>query len=106
MTESRPVPFTRILSQARNRLRGTSSGHEQKIQHVGGARAAQMSMAEAHDRAVGVVIAGAPIPPVVKGIWTKLHHAEGNSGARIRVPMASGADRDLHVLGHILRSRG
>ena len=83
------------------------------IAEVGMARAAQMSVAEAHDGVVLVAIAGAVIVGsglvtavnVVGdcvGVGTKLHCAERSAGTGKGVPHAGRADERVHPVGEAL----
>src|SRR5271166_3208720 len=104
MAETRSISFPGILPSPRNELGGTCAGHEKKIEHVGGARAAQVGMTESHDRTVRVVIPRTPVPSVVEGIGAELNHPEGNRGSRVGVPVAACANGNLHVVSEILGS--
>jgi hypothetical protein len=71
--------------------------HHQHVQHVGAAGAGKMRVREAHDRAVGLVIARARVPAVIVGVGRKLHHAPRHGRTRKGVAMATGADEHVHV---------
>src|SRR5580698_3902877 len=64
-----------------------------------------MRVTESHDRVIGVLITGTPIPLPVICIRTELHHAERNRCARIEVPMTACPDTRLHELQNICRVR-
>ena len=62
-------------------------------------------MAEAHDRGVGVVVAGAIVPAIVVGVRAELDHAERHGGARIRMTVAASPDFDLQTCDVRLAAR-
>ncbi len=101
MVVARAVAGVRIVERAGHQFDLAGGGHQQEIQHVADAGAGQMRVREAHDRAVGLVIAGARIPHRVIGVRAQLHHAEWQCGAWEGVTMAAGADEDIHMLGEI-----
>ena len=47
----------------------------------------QVRVAEAENRVVRIMIAGAAVPGLQPGVGTELHHAEGDGGAGINVPV-------------------
>ena len=99
------VAFAGILTGSRKELRGPGAGHQEEVEHVGGTSSTEMRVAEAHDRTVGVVISGAPVPAVVVGIRAQLHHSKRYCGSRIRMAVAASADRDLHMFREVLGTR-
>src|SRR5579859_4682697 len=58
-----------------------------------------MCVAEAHDRGVGGMVAGAPVPVGVIGVGAELYHAEGHRGSGIEVAVAACALEDVDRVG-------
>jgi hypothetical protein len=59
---------------------------------------------EAHDRGVGVVVAGGAVlvgvvGAAVAGVRGELHHAEGHGGPREDVAVIGGANQGSRVIG-------
>src|SRR5258705_9577597 len=104
MGKARTIPLVRILTRARNRLDGPSPRHNEKVEHIADAGTAQVGVAEAHDRAIRVVVSRAPVPFLIKGVRTQLHHTERNCCSRITVTMSASADHNVHETRDILRS--
>ena len=65
---------------------------EADIAQVAAAGAAEMGVAEAQDRLVGIMVARAAVPRFQAGIGTDLDHAEGDRGAGVDVAVGVGAD--------------
>ena len=74
--EARAISLVRVRSRPGNDLRRTGARHHQEVQQIAPARPAQVSMAEAHNGAVAVVIARTPVPAAVIGVRAQLHGAE------------------------------
>ena len=90
--------------------------HHQDVAQVGVARATEVGVAEAHDGAVLVLVAGAVLIhawlvlaiDVVRdgvGVGAELHDAEGRAGPRKGMPHAVGADDGVDV-GNVVAGRG
>ena len=117
MIETLPVAGIRILCGSRNEPDFPGSRHEQDISEVGVSRAAEMRVAETHDRAVTVLVAGAVL------IGTRLVHAfyvvrdhvrvrrqlyapEGDAGAREGMPHTGRADKRVHIVCPLCEKAG
>ena len=55
-------------------------------------------MAEAENRRIGIMVGRAAVPRFQPRVGAELHHAEGNRGAGIRVPMLRRADHRPNAL--------
>ena len=102
VAKTRAVASLRVLARARLQLGLTHAGCHQKVEQVCRAGAAQVRVAEAHDRRVCVVVAGTPIPALVIGIGAKLHRAKRQAGTRIGMAMATRANMRIHPLQHVV----
>src|SRR5216684_278544 len=76
--------------------------HNQHIQHVPDTGSAQVGVAEAHDRIVGVVVPGTPVPTLVEGVRTELHHSEGNRGTGVTMAVPARSNLGLDKLRDIV----
>ena len=101
MRIARSITGVGILLGAGHQLRLADLRHEQEVAQVGNARAGQMRQGEAHDRGVGVLVAGGGVPEVPVGIRAELDHAEGRRGAGIGIALALRADEGADVVGQM-----
>ena len=76
-------------------------GHDEEIQQITATGAAEVGVAEAHDRGVGDVIAGAPIPLVIKRVGAQLNCAEGSARARKAVAVTASANAGVNQLKQV-----
>ena len=67
-------------------------GHDQHIAQVGDARSVKVILCEAFNDAVGIVIAGAPVPAFVDIAGAGLYGAEWNAGPEEGMAVSAGAD--------------
>ena len=90
--EARTVALVRLFAGTRLEFDGACAGHDEEVEQIAAAGAAQVGVAEAHDGGVGDVVAGAPVPAVVEGIGAELEGGERNAGSGEAVAVAAGAD--------------
>ena len=98
MIEAGAIALFGLLARSGNDSRFARARHQQHIEHVSDTGAAQVRVTEAHDRAVGMMVARTPIPTVVVRVGRKLHHAKRHGRAGIGVSVAAGTDGNLDEL--------
>ena len=77
-------------------------GHQQHVTQAAAAGSGQMRVAESANGAVGIMIAGAPIPALDRRIGAELNHAKRHDRARISMPMLGGADHWQRLFDRML----
>ncbi len=77
-------------------------GHQQHIAQTAAAGSGQMRVAETTNGAVGIMIAGAPVPALDRRIGAELDHAKRHDRARIGMPMFGGADHRQRLFDRML----
>ena len=109
VAETLAVAPVGIVGGAGVELRLAAIGHDENVAQVAVACAAEMGVAEAHDAAVAVLIAGTvvidtrlinPVDVVGNGVGvgTQLHKAVGETGTGKGVPHTVGADKNIDML--------
>ena len=104
--EARAVAGIGVLPRAGLELDLAGARHDEDVEQVAAAGAAEMGVGEAHDGGVAAVVAGAPVPAIVVGVRAELDGAEGDGGAGKAVAMAAGADDEVDVAGDVVLSGG
>ena len=113
MAETRTVSAVGIIRRVRVELDIPHRRHHQNVAQIRMARAAEVRMAEAHDRLVAVAVArtifiGALLIYAVHvmgygvGVGAQLHGPERYACTRKRMPHAVGADEGIDVVGRLL----
>lgn len=93
----RRIAGGRVLLGAGFGADGAGVGHDEDIAEVGDAGAVEVVLGEAFYDAVGVVIAGAPVPSFVDVGGPDLDCAVGDTGAEEYVAVGGGADIGIYV---------
>ena len=117
MAETLPVAGIRVLRRPGNELDLPRSRHEQDVAQVGMSGAAEMRVAEAHDRTVAILVPGAVLirarlvfaVDVVRNhvrVRRKLHAPEGDAGAREGMSHAGRADQRVHIVRMLRENAG
>ena len=75
----------------------TGKGHDEDIAEVGDTCTIEVILSEAFDDAVGIVVAGAPVPAFIDIAGPDLYGAEGNAGANKGMPVSAGADIRIDI---------
>ena len=107
VTETLAVASVGVVGGAGVELCLTTVRHDEDVAQVAVSRSAEMGVAEAHDTAVAVLVAGAvvihswlihPIDVVGDGVGvgTQLHKAVREAGSGEGVPHAVGADKHVN----------
>jgi hypothetical protein len=76
---------------------GALGRHHQHIEHVAVARATEMGVGEAHDRAIALVITRTGIPADIVRVGAELHHAERHRCTGIRMTVSTGTDEHINI---------
>ena len=100
--EAGAVALVGVGARAGGELDGAGAGHDEEVEEVAAAGAAEMGVGEAHDAGVGDVITGAPVPVVVPGVGRELDGAEGDGCAGEAVAVTAGADARVDVLKRVV----
>ena len=88
----RGVACSRVLLGAGFGADPACIGHDEDISQIGDTGAIEMILCEALYDAVGIVIAGTPVPTFIDVAGAGLDGAEGNAGAEEDVAVATRAD--------------
>ena len=70
----------------------TGKGHDEDIAEVGDTGPVEVILCKAFDDAIGVVVAGTPVPSFVDVAWAYLYGAEGDTRPHEGMAMRAGAD--------------
>ena len=73
-------------------------GHQEHVSVIQHSGSAQVSVAEADDGVVGIMIAGAALPGVHPGIGAELHHAERSRGSGKSMAGKIRSDHRINVI--------
>src|ERR1700743_771907 len=95
MREAGAIARIRIGTWAGDELYGAGAGHDEEIEKIAAAGAAQMRVAEAHDGSIRDVVTGAPVPIGVGGVRAELHGAEGHACTGKTVAMTACSDASI-----------
>ncbi len=100
--KTRAIAGLRIFPRAGHQLDLAGARHDENVEQVAAAGSAEVGVGKTHDGSVAAVVTGAPVPTVVIGVRAELDCAERDSGARKAMAVATGADDDVHVAGHVV----
>ena len=92
-----------ILFRSAGGRGGANHGHHGDVKQVSDAGAGKVRVAEADDRVVRVVVAGAPVPLLRDAGGAQLHKAEGHVGPYEHVAVAAGSNLGVDEGGIVVR---
>src|SRR3954452_6659429 len=98
MGKARAIAGGWIVRGARVDMYFTDCRHQQYIEEIGCACAAQMGMTKTHDGSVADVVTGAMVPVSNSSIRAKLHHSKRHRRAGIGMSMAAGSYKNVDPL--------
>ncbi len=93
--EAGAVAGVGVAARTGDELGLAGAGHDEEVEQIAAAGAAEVGVAEAHDGGVGEMVTGAPVPLIVEGVGAELNGTVGDGGAGEGVAVAAGTDADI-----------